>query len=238
LATHPGLATIYGHTPVNANRIAGDPVPNFSGRRQGLLMRTSYLNSPLVRTNLVSRGVRFLRYVMCEDLPDPPTNAVEMREELQPTIEESYFMNTREYITRQTASPVCMSCHSKINPVGFSFENLDPVGRFRDQEKIFDPSNNYLRDIAVDSSSTIPVFGEALAVEDSFDLINHIANSAEGPACFARQAYRFLNQRKEDNSDQCQLQSMYEALTKPNASLLDAFVAGIASKVTGIRKKD
>ena len=41
----------------------------------------------------------------------------------------------REKVTQLTRDNACMSCHSVINPLGFSLENFDAVGRWRTEDK-------------------------------------------------------------------------------------------------------
>ena len=54
----------------------------------------------------------------------------------------------REKISELTRSGACMSCHSMINPLGFSLEHYDAVGRFRtkDGDKTIDASADYTTD--------------------------------------------------------------------------------------------
>ena len=40
----------------------------------------------------------------------------------------------RERLAEHRANPVCASCHSIMDPVGFALENFDAVGRWRDFE--------------------------------------------------------------------------------------------------------
>ena len=40
----------------------------------------------------------------------------------------------REKITEMTKSSNCMTCHETINPLGFTLENFDAVGRYRIEE--------------------------------------------------------------------------------------------------------
>ena len=40
----------------------------------------------------------------------------------------------REMLTQHRANPVCASCHSRIDPLGFALENYDFIGRWRDQD--------------------------------------------------------------------------------------------------------
>jgi hypothetical protein len=49
-------------------------------------------------------------------------------------------------LEQHRANTVCASCHSKIDPLGFAFENYDAVGAFRKTE-----GKN-----AVDASGTLP----------------------------------------------------------------------------------
>ena len=40
----------------------------------------------------------------------------------------------RERLTQHRANPVCASCHSRIDPLGFALENYDVIGRWRTEE--------------------------------------------------------------------------------------------------------
>jgi hypothetical protein len=40
----------------------------------------------------------------------------------------------RELLTQHRANPVCASCHSRIDPLGFALENYDALGRWRVEE--------------------------------------------------------------------------------------------------------
>jgi hypothetical protein len=41
----------------------------------------------------------------------------------------------RERLAEHRANPACRSCHSQIDPVGFSLENYDAIGRWREVEE-------------------------------------------------------------------------------------------------------
>ncbi|MBM3996253.1 MAG: DUF1585 domain-containing protein [Planctomycetes bacterium] len=59
---------------------------------------------------------------------------------------EAKATTLRQRLEQHRANPVCASCHSKIDPLGFAFENYDAVGVFRKSE------NNK----AIDASGTLP----------------------------------------------------------------------------------
>jgi hypothetical protein len=44
------------------------------------------------------------------------------------------------------ANPACASCHAKMDPIGFAFENFDAVGRWRTRDGKF----------PIDASGTLP----------------------------------------------------------------------------------
>ncbi len=49
----------------------------------------------------------------------------------------------REAMTLHRASPSCAGCHAKMDPIGFSLENFDAAGRWRDIDgsgKVIDAS--------------------------------------------------------------------------------------------------
>jgi len=238
LASHEGLASIYGHSPLASGRTTGGPTATFTGRRQGLLMRSSYLAYPKSRANLVQRGVRVRRQVLCENLPDPTPDSITQRQTLEPTTDQLALMSTRTYIANITNNSTCLVCHNRINPTGFAFNNFDSFGRFRSNEKIYDSSGNCLRELPSDSASTVPLpGGDNVEIADAYDLVSAIANSTEGPGCFSKQAMRFFIHRKETTEDGCLLSSTYQNLTGSNASILNAFVASLANNAMTMRRK-
>jgi hypothetical protein len=42
--------------------------------------------------------------------------------------------SVRERLTQHRENPVCASCHSRIDPLGFALENYDAIGRWRDED--------------------------------------------------------------------------------------------------------
>jgi hypothetical protein len=60
----------------------------------------------------------------------------------------------RERLAEHRSNPVCASCHSTIDPVGFALENFDAVGRWRDHDG----------DNSVDVAGGLPGVGEFTGV--------------------------------------------------------------------------
>ncbi|MEO0335197.1 MAG: DUF1588 domain-containing protein, partial [Pseudomonadota bacterium] len=147
------------------------------------------------------------------------------------------LLNTanRDSVAHQTRDQSCAACHSLINPAGFAFEMFGPFGELRSQEAIFDENGDFHRNIALDTKTEVPTFKPKTAqVSDAADLIDHIAAEPEGKACFTRQMFRILKERKETANDECQLEAMYSTVS--SGSVVDALADLIASP-SNIRKQ-
>lgn len=80
-------------------------------------------------TSPIHRGVFLIRYMLGRTLRPP----VEAFTPLSPNLHPD--LTTRERVDLQTSPESCQLCHSKINGLGFTLENYDAVGRFRDMEQ-------------------------------------------------------------------------------------------------------
>ena len=122
LAKHYGIPGVYGS---RFRRVALDE----DSKRGGLLRQGSILavTSYATRTSPVIRGKWVLDNILGAPPPPPPANV--------PVLEDNSVragLPMRERLTQHRNNPVCASCHSTIDPVGFALENFDAVGRWRD----------------------------------------------------------------------------------------------------------
>ena len=141
LAKHYGIPGVYGS---RFRRVTlGE-----DSHRGGLLRHGSILSvtSYATRTSPVIRGKWVLDNILGAPSPPPPANV--------PVLEENSVragLPMRERLSEHRNNPVCASCHSTIDPVGFALENFDAVGRWRDHAG--DTG-------AVDASGGLPGVGE------------------------------------------------------------------------------
>lgn len=133
LAKHYGIPNIYGS---RFRRVTFDA----NGGRGGLLRHGSILTvtSYATRTSPVIRGKWILDNILgAPPLPPPP---------FVPALKEnaggSKNLPMRERIAQHRANPACAGCHNVMDPLGFSLENYDAVGRWRtvDENKPVDAS--------------------------------------------------------------------------------------------------
>lgn len=99
--------------------------------RGGLLGMSAVLavSSHPQRTSPVLRGKWLLESVLGTPPPPPPPNV--------PPLEEGAAAAThtvRERLAQHRANPVCATCHTRIDPLGFALENYDVLGRWRSEE--------------------------------------------------------------------------------------------------------
>jgi hypothetical protein len=90
----------------------------------------------------IHRGVFLTRNIVGRALKPPPMAVAFKDAEFDPA------MTMREKVAELTRSQACQTCHSVINPLGFSLENYDAVGRYqtRDGQRLIDASGDYTTD--------------------------------------------------------------------------------------------
>jgi cytochrome c553 len=122
------LAKLYGgDLPVDAPFAK---VTFTTGERAGVLTHPFLLAnySYTATSSPIHRGVFLARNVLGVALRPPPDAFAPLPPELHPKL------STRERITLQTAPKDCRSCHGIINPLGFTLESFDAIGRARESE--------------------------------------------------------------------------------------------------------
>ncbi len=125
LARHYGIPNVRG-SRFRRVALAGSP-------RRGLLGHGSFLTATSAsnRTSPVKRGKWVLENLLGAPVPLPPpgveTNLTEAETGAAPT-------SVRQRLERHRANPTCASCHAVMDPVGFSLEPFDLIGKWRDTD--------------------------------------------------------------------------------------------------------
>jgi hypothetical protein len=135
-----------------------------------LLACFAYSNS----SSPIHRGVFITRNLLGRSLRQPPEAVAPLPVELHAD------MTTRERVALQTKPDACQSCHSMINPLGFSLEEFDAIGRYREVEKN--------RPVDAAGSYTTQT-GEVIEFVGAADLARFLANNDESQAAFVRQLF-------------------------------------------------
>ncbi|HAV61918.1 MAG TPA: hypothetical protein DCY13_06095 [Verrucomicrobiales bacterium] len=125
-------------------------------------------------TSPIHRGVFLTRNVVGRALKPPPM-AIEFKDNDFPE-----DLTMREKVAELTRDDACQSCHSVINPLGFSLENYDAVGRWRTEENRR----------PIDAASDYPTHdGRTVRLNGARDLAEFAAASDQAQKGFIEQLF-------------------------------------------------
>lgn len=146
--------------------------------------RSGVLSHPYMMTGFayhatsspIHRGVFLARNLLGRTLKPPKEAITPIPADLHPDL------TTRERIALQTGPPACALCHEMINPLGFSLEHYDAVGRFRKEEggRPVDASGFYQT-----------LSGEKAEFDGTRELAEFLAGNSEVHAAFAERLFQF-----------------------------------------------
>ena len=125
----------------------------------------------------IHRGVFLTRNIIGRGLKPPPAAIQFMDGRFDPSL------TMREKVTELTSPAACMGCHSVINPLGFSLEHFDGVGRFRTEDN--------KKPVNAESDFMTPD-GETIRLKGARDVAEYAANSVEAHRGFVRQMFQHL----------------------------------------------
>ncbi len=121
LAEHYGISGIYG---TSFRKVTLAPLLHRGGLLgQGAILTVTSYND---RTSVVLRGKWILDNLLAAPPPPPPPNIPALNE-----AKNGKLLSVREQMDLHRSNAICASCHSKMDPLGFSLENYDAVGAWR-----------------------------------------------------------------------------------------------------------
>jgi hypothetical protein len=158
----------------------------------------------------VLRGKLVRERVLCQPLQPPPPGIIVQPPPVDPTL------SVRERYAAHSRKEPCQSCHRLIDPIGFSFEHFDGVGRYRERDA----------DHAVDATGQIV---GSLSTDAHFDgvtqLTQVLAQSDEVKRCFALQWFRFAYGVTENDAMRCAEAQIEQTFLQSGGRLEDLLLA-------------
>jgi mono/diheme cytochrome c family protein len=136
LARHYGIPDIYGNQFRKV--VFKDGVRGGLLGQASILTATSYPN----RTSPVVRGRWLLENMLGAPPPPPPPDVPALKE----SGAEGQPKSVRERMEVHRKNPTCASCHVRMDPLGFSLENFDALGKWRTMSD----------GVPIDSSASLP----------------------------------------------------------------------------------
>jgi hypothetical protein len=196
------LADFYGVHSVLTNRLAGEESDDEEGnaraarfkpadpdefvkeriegeQRAGVLTHPYLLSAFSYQklTSPIHRGVFLTRNIVGRSLRPPPMAMNFNDAEFAPNL------TMREKVSQMTKPQACQACHSVINPLGFSLESYDAVGRFRttENERAINPVSDYVTDD-----------GETVHLAGPTDIANFALHSDQAQNAFIEQLFHHV----------------------------------------------
>lgn len=170
------LGKLYGKPEIKGGfqKVAMDP-----NRRTGIVTHPFLLSSLAYHnsTSPIHRGVFLTRNIVGMTLKSPPM-ANEFKDgKFDPNL------TMREKVTEMTRSKACMACHVTINPLGFSLEHFDGIGRWQTKDR--DKPINATSDFKTETGETIKLTGAR-------DVAAFAADTPSAHRAFIQQVFHHL----------------------------------------------
>lgn len=165
----PGdLATADGFTKISQ-------VNNYRG---GVLTEGAFLTTyaKANSSSPIHRGILVREKLFCQTLPPPPANLDTSPPQMDLT------KSTRERYLEHAQNPACSGCHDLIDPIGFTFEHFDGIGRYRQIDGIHD----------IDATGEISGTQHTnQVVNGAHELSEQLGSSEDVQTCFTKQWLRY-----------------------------------------------
>jgi hypothetical protein len=205
------LASLYGVSPTGDADSDGFKEVSFTDR-QGLLGLGAVLTTHAApaRSSPVHRGRVVRERFLCQEMPPPPPGVVAALPETQGDL------TIRERLEAHDSNPSCKGCHQLMDPIGFTFEHFDGIGRHRDTDS----------GKPVDATGAIvgsPGSDATLDGEES--LASALVNGSDARQCFAVQWFRYAYAIEESESTRCALQKVYDDFDGKGGSVIELMIA-------------
>jgi len=204
------LADVYELAPPMQGFDARDLRPH----RSGLLTQPALLallaNDD--QSSPIRRGVFVRDRLLCAPVPAPPPSVDNSPPDPDPSL------TTRQRFAVHTEDDECATCHLAIDPIGFSFEGFDHLGRARSEEN----------GLPIDTSGALIDSGDAAIdgpLASALELGARLSGSREVVRCVTRKWFTFALGRPAGASDECSLDQAQARVQQTGGSVTEILVA-------------
>ncbi|WP_240772709.1 DUF1592 domain-containing protein [Phragmitibacter flavus] len=195
-----------------------------NSRRGGLLGMAGVLTVSAngVETSPVTRGVWVSENILGYQPPPPPDEV--------PAIDPDVSGATtiRERLAKHSLDRTCAECHRKIDPLGFSLETFDPVGRWRDTYP--KPKKKELPAPKIDSTGEFPS-GETYKDFAGFKKIIRDTRADFFTRHLIKQVLSYSTGRHMEIADEAEIEAIQEKVKKEKLGLRSLLVACLTSEI-------
>jgi hypothetical protein len=227
LAAHYGIPDAENFSD-DFTRISLADLPERGGllTQGAVLAATSVPNNDatamVTETNIIVRGKFVLEKFVCFELPPPPAglDVNEAQADLQKDIPDTAPRKVREGV-RQANQP-CTSCHSYLDPIGFSMEHFDVTGAWRTVDAL---------GTTVDATGSL-IGADGLPVgefDGARELGTLLKNDPRISSCVSETVLKLALQRELDPEDDCVVEELAERSDASGNGLLSLVLSIVES---------
>ncbi len=218
------LAALYGveDGPRGAGEFAWVDLP--SAQRAGIFTRAAFLTAfaSADYQSPVLRGVHVVRHVLCQPLPDPPADV----DNTPPVPSDADVpRSVRELFEAKTSNGSCQSCHKMVNPVGFTLESYDALGRWQTTESGTLDGRPFT--VPVDTAAELAAGDLTGPVSGAVELSQRLAQSDVAHDCMVQTWFERALSRAPGDREACALRAIMDEFRA--TSDLRALVLNLAS---------
>ena len=192
-------------------------------RRGGLLTMPAVMTVTAngVDTSPIVRGVYVLENILGTPPPSPPPDV----EPLSPDLRGVKTLKEQLEIHRNQEA--CMSCHQKIDPMGYALESFDPIGRWRDHYPKVDKKAKQAEPI-----DTSAVLANGHEVKDLVDFKAMLMERESQVAhCLTEKMLTYATGRLLEVGDRGEIDQITDELKKDGYRLRDLVHLVVQSKI-------
>ena len=174
-----------------------------------------------VETSPVTRGVWVTENILGIPPPPPP--------DVVPAIDPDVSGATtiRDRLAKHRADAACAECHRKIDPLGFSLEAYDPVGRWR---KKYPAANKKAKPAEIDTTGEFPS-GETYTDFATFKKVIHDTRADHFTRHLIRQLLTYTTGRTMELNDDLLIDQLQDKVKKQGLGLKTLMTACLMSEI-------
>jgi len=193
-------------------------------KRGGLLGMAGVLTVSAngVETSPVTRGIWVMENILGIQAPPPPDEV--------PAIDPDVTGATtvRERLAKHSTDRACAECHRKIDPLGFSLESFDPIGRWRTHYA--KPKKNDAPAPKIDTTGELPS-GETYTDFESFKKIIRQTREDHFTRHLIRQVLSYTTGRHMETTDEFEIEEIQARLKKNGMGLQSLLTECLTSEI-------
>ncbi len=214
LAKHYGIEGVAGDQFVKV-KLQGD-------QRVGVLTHASILSvtSNPTRTSPVKRGKWILENILNTPPPPPPPDVPDLSEDEK----DISTAPLRKRMELHRSKAICASCHQRMDPIGFGFENFDVTGMWRTKDGKFD----------VDSSGELPSGQKFSGPKELVAVLK--TKEAEFRRCLVEKVLTYALGRGLESFDKCAVDDICARVLREDNRFVSMVIAIVESEPFQLRK--